>query len=548
MTSAPSSSLISIDCIICSESFDESTHCPRLLSCGHSLCSLCVGKLIKKRQISCPIDRKVTNAISCDVLPKNYSLLDVLSALSTPSSQRRTCQLCDDEHIATHFCDSCQEYMCQLMAAAHQRMGITRNHTLTAVLEVTAHALGTQQGGRHGEEPSKMESSGSGSGCDSKQWEDHMITSFDELKLKAALLHSVYEMGWEKPSAVQQRAILPLLSGHDVLAQAHPMSGKTSAFAIGILQRIDFDLLACQALVLAPTIELALQIQRVICSLGGGIFKLVCHACVGGTKVRDDVARLKEGVHIVVGTPGRVADMLARKVWDVSHVKLFVLDEADELLSCGFKDEIEDIFTRMTSDSLQVVMTATTFPPEALESSEKLMHNPLRLLVKKELLVEGTRQYYIDVGNEKRKLDSLCNVFDTLKISRTVIFCNVSKKVKLLAEQMRSRNFVVSAFYRELPQQERSACLEDFKSGSSRVLITTDLRGIDLEQTSLVINYDLPRHPEIYAHRISRSGAFGRKGVAISFATKEDAATLSQLRQYYNTKIDKMPANMADLI
>jgi len=256
-------------------------------------------------------------------------------------------------------------------------------------------------------------------------------------------------------------------------------------------------------------------------------------------------------VHIVVGTPGRVMDMLLRKVLDPSHVKLFVLDEADEMLSRGFKDQIYDIFTQIADPSLQVVLCSATMPPEALEITEKFMNNPVQILVKKkELTLEGIRQFYIDVEVEKWKLDTLCDLYDTLNITQAVIFCNTRRKVDWLTEQMRSRQFTVSSTHGDISQQERNVILEEFRTGSSRVLITTDLlaRGIDVQQVSLVINFDLPRDPECYLHRIGRSGRFGRKGVAINFVTKEDTASFRQLEQYYNTQIDEMPANVADLI
>eukprot|EP00008_Paramoeba_atlantica_P006095 CAMPEP_0201487528 /NCGR_PEP_ID=MMETSP0151_2-20130828/13833_1 /ASSEMBLY_ACC=CAM_ASM_000257 /TAXON_ID=200890 /ORGANISM="Paramoeba atlantica, Strain 621/1 / CCAP 1560/9" /LENGTH=404 /DNA_ID=CAMNT_0047872587 /DNA_START=123 /DNA_END=1337 /DNA_ORIENTATION=- len=383
-----------------------------------------------------------------------------------------------------------------------------------------------------------------------KSYQETVINNFDAMNLKETLLRGVYAMGFEKPSAIQQRAILPIIEGRDVIAQAQSGTGKTATFAIGILQRIDAALIACQALVLAPTRELAQQIQKVVLALGD-YFNVRCHSCIGGTRVSDDVARLKDGVHIVVGTPGRVMDMLMRKVLDPTNVKLFVLDEADEMLSRGFKDQIYDIFTNLPTGSLQVVLCSATMPPEALEITERFMNNPIQILVKrKELTLEGIRQFYIDVEKENWKLDTLCDLYDTLNITQAVIFCNTRRKVDYLTEQMRSRQFTVSSTHGDISQQERNVILEEFRTGSSRILITTDLlaRGIDVQQVSLVINYDLPKDPECYLHRIGRSGRFGRKGVAINFVTKEDLVTFRQLEQFYNTQIEEMPANVADLI
>jgi len=383
-----------------------------------------------------------------------------------------------------------------------------------------------------------------------KSYQETVIRDFDAMNLKEPLLRGVYAMGFEKPSAIQQRAILPIIEGRDVIAQAQSGTGKTATFAIGILQRIEADLVACQALILAPTRELAQQIQKVVLALGD-YFNVRCHSCIGGTRVSDDVARLKDGVHIVVGTPGRVMDMLMRKVLDSSYVKLFVLDEADEMLSRGFKDQIYDIFTALPTNSLQVVLCSATMPPDALEITERFMNNPVQILVKrKELTLEGIRQFYIDVEKENWKLDTLCDLYDTLNITQAVIFCNTRRKVDYLTEQMRSRQFTVSSTHGDISQQERNVILEEFRTGSSRILITTDLlaRGIDVQQVSLVINFDLPRDPECYLHRIGRSGRFGRKGVAINFVTKDDLSTFRQLEEFYNTQIEEMPANVADLI
>jgi len=383
-----------------------------------------------------------------------------------------------------------------------------------------------------------------------KSYQETVIRDFDAMNLKEPLLRGVYAMGFEKPSAIQQRAILPIIEGRDVIAQAQSGTGKTATFAIGILQRIEADLVACQALILAPTRELAQQIQKVVLALGD-YFNVRCHSCIGGTRVSDDVARLKDGVHIVVGTPGRVMDMLMRKVLDSSYVKLFVLDEADEMLSRGFKDQIYDIFTALPTNALQVVLCSATMPPDALEITERFMNNPIQILVKrKELTLEGIRQFYIDVEKESWKLDTLCDLYDTLNITQAVIFCNTRRKVDYLTEQMRTRQFTVSSTHGDISQQERNVILEEFRTGSSRILITTDLlaRGIDVQQVSLVINFDLPRDPECYLHRIGRSGRFGRKGVAINFVTKEDLGTFRQLEEFYNTQIEEMPANVADLI
>jgi len=282
----------------------------------------------------------------------------------------------------------------------------------------------------------------------------------------------------------------------------------------------------------------------------GDYMGVSCHACIGGTNVRDDIKRLEQGVQIVVGTPGRVFDMLNRQALRNKHIKMFVLDEADEMLSRGFKEQIYDVFTTMPQN-IQVTLLSATMPADVLEVTTKFMNDPVKILVKKEeLTLEGIRQFYVTVEREDWKLDTLCDLYETLTITQAVIFCNTRRKVDWLTEKMRSRDFTVSAMHGDMDQKERDVIMKEFRTGSSRVLITTDLlaRGIDVQQVSLVINYDLPNNRENYIHRIGRGGRFGRKGVAINFVTDDDRRTLRDIEQFYNTQVQEMPMNVADLI
>merc|ERR1711962_1442132 len=378
---------------------------------------------------------------------------------------------------------------------------------------------------------------------------DEVCENFDDMNLKEELLRGIYAYGFEKPSAIQQRAIVPCMKGMDVIAQAQSGTGKTATFSIAILQKIDLSLRATQALVLAPTRELAQQIQKVVLALGDYL-GAQCHACIGGTLVRDDMRKLEAGSHVVVGTPGRVYDMINRKAFRTSDIKMFVLDEADEMLSRGFKDQIYDVFKTMPGE-IQVVLLSATMPQDVLEVTQRFMRDPIRILVKKEeLTLEGIRQFYINVEKEEWKLDTLCDLYETLTITQAVIFCNTRRKVDWLTDKMTTRDFTVSAMHGDMDQNGRDIIMREFRSGSSRVLITTDLlaRGIDVQQVSLVINYDLPANRENYIHRIGRGGRFGRKGVAINFVTEEDRRNLKDIEQFYNTQIDEMPMNVADLI
>jgi len=370
--------------------------------------------------------------------------------------------------------------------------------------------------------------------------------TFEKLQLKDGLLRGIYAYGFEKPSAIQQRGIKPIIDGFDTIGQAQSGTGKTATFAIAALQKIDLEKAYCQALILAPTRELAQQIQKVVNALGDYL-KVRCHACVGGTDVREDIQKLREGVHIVVGTPGRCLDMMSnRKVLDVSKLSLFVLDEADEMLSRGFKTQIYDIFKCLPSD-VQVALFSATMPNEILELTKKFMRDPKRILVKKdELTLEGIRQFYVLLETEDEKYDTLADLYESIEIQACIIYVNHRRKVDELAARMISDQHTVSKMHGDMPQADREVIMKEFRSGSSRVLITTDLlaRGIDVQQVSLVVNYDLPASFENYIHRIGRSGRFGRKGVAINFVTKPDFEHLRFIESYYNTQIEPLPAEI----
>ena len=369
------------------------------------------------------------------------------------------------------------------------------------------------------------------------------------MDLKAELLRGIYAYGFEHPSAIQQRAIMPIITGRDCIAQAQSGTGKTATFSISILQRIDTTVKKTQALILAPTRELAQQIQKVVIALGDYL-NVDCHACVGGTAVREDMAKLNDGPHVVVGTPGRVFDMINRGALRTDDVKMFCLDEADEMLSTGFKESIYDIFQLLPAET-QVVLLSATMPQDVLDVTKKFMRDPIRILVKRdELTLEGIRQFYIAVDKEEWKLDTLCDLYETVAITQAVIFCSTRRKVDWLTEKLHERTFTVSSMHGDMDQAAREVVMKEFRSGSSRVLIATDLlaRGIDVQQVSLVINYDLPASKENYIHRIGRGGRFGRKGVAINFVTADDTPMMREIEKFYNTQIVEMPLDVADLI
>uniref|UniRef100_A0A0D3BC92 RNA helicase n=1 Tax=Brassica oleracea var. oleracea TaxID=109376 RepID=A0A0D3BC92_BRAOL len=418
------------------------------------------------------------------------------------------------------------------------------------------------------------------------------ITNFNDMGIKEDVLRGVYEYGFEKPSAIQQRAVMPILQGRDVIAQAQSGTGKTSMIALSVCQIVDTSSREVQALILSPTRELASQTEKTIQAIGLHA-NIQAHACIGGKSVGEDIRKLENGVHVVSGTPGRVCDMIKRKSLRTRAIKLLILDESDEMLSRGFKDQIYDVYRYLPPD-LQVCLVSATLPHEILEMTSKFMTEPVKILVKRdELTLEvryGIKQFFVAVEKEEWKFDTLCDLYDTLTITQAVIFCNTKRKVDWLSEKMRTNNFTVSSMHGDMPQKERDEIMNQFRSGDSRVLITTDVwaRGIDVQQVShslipyrkkvslvinydlpnnrelyihrigrsgrfgrkvsLVINYDLPNNRELYIHRIGRSGRFGRKGVAINFVKSDDIKILRDIEQYYSTQIDEMPMNVADLI
>jgi len=378
---------------------------------------------------------------------------------------------------------------------------------------------------------------------------DKVVESFDHMDLREELLRGIYAYGFEKPSAIQQRGILPVILKRDTIAQAQSGTGKTATFSIAALQRLDLNEPQCQVLVLAPTRELAQQIHKVMKSLGT-YMEVTTRACVGGTAVKEDIQQLATGVQIVVGTPGRVNDMIARAALRLKSLKLFCLDEADEMLSRGFKEQIYDCFQYLPSE-VQVALFSATMPNEILQLTERFMRNPVRILVKKEeLTLDGIKQYYVAVEKEDYKLATLYDLYESLTITQAIIYCNTRRKVMWLTDKMKQHDFTVSAMHGDMQQKERELIMKEFRSGSTRVLITTDLlaRGIDVYTVSLVINYDLPMNRENYIHRIGRSGRYGRKGVAINFVCDNDEPQLRDIETFYNTKIDELPMEVDSIM
>ncbi|KPA85320.1 putative ATP-dependent RNA helicase FAL1 [Leptomonas pyrrhocoris] len=374
------------------------------------------------------------------------------------------------------------------------------------------------------------------------------IPTFEAMGLKEDLLKGMYSFGYKKPTAIQKRFIVPFLNGRDVIAQASSGTGKTSAFCVCLLQACNPQIRETQALILSPTRELAVQTQD-LCNNIGHHMGLTAYACIGGKSTEEDVRRLESGIHIISGTPGRVFDMMRRKSLRVNGLKTLVLDEADEMLGKGFKAQIHDIY-RMVPP-LQVILVSATLPADVLEMTEKFMTEPASILVKRdEITVDSIKQYFVSVDEERNKFDVLLELYDSLTIAHAVVFCNTRKKVEQLAKKMTREKFTVSAMHGDMPQAERDEIMRQFRDGHSRVLITTDLwaRGIDVEQVSLVLNYDLPLSREQYIHRVGRTGRMGRTGLAITFVRRDELRLLRDIEQFYATQIEELPANIGEQV
>ena len=373
--------------------------------------------------------------------------------------------------------------------------------------------------------------------------------TFEDLSLKENLLRGIYSYGFEVPSAIQSKSIPVFKSGKDVIAQAQSGTGKTGAFVIGSLERIDVETKATQVIIISPTRELSKQTTEVVSELSKymGVSYL---EVVGGTDVfqcRSDLDKLPQ---IIIGTPGRILDMINKKSIFTDKLMSLIFDEADEILSYGFKETIYNI-VKCIPEQCQICLFSATIPDEILELSTSFMRNPESILVKKEALtLEGITQFYINMKVSDWKYDILKDLYDTISISQCIIYFNSKNKLNEIYKCLTEENFPVSMIHGELSTEERKITMNEFKGGQTRILLSTDLlsRGIDIQQLSLVINFDLPRSKETYIHRIGRSGRYGRKGVAINFVTERDLENLEGIKTFYNTKIEEMPQNIEDYL
>ena len=373
--------------------------------------------------------------------------------------------------------------------------------------------------------------------------------SFDELNINENILRGIYAHGFEKPSQIQTQSIPIILSGKDIVAQAQSGTGKTGAFSIGNLCMIDESLPKIQSVIIVPTRELADQVFKVIKDLAA-YTNITTLKVIGGTNVGECQRDLSKNPHIVVGTPGRILDMINKRDLPTIDIKLLTFDEADEILSHGFKEVIHDIIQRV-SEKTQICLFSATLPDEILELTGKFMNEPQKVLVKKEALtLEGIQQFFVNVKRNDWKYDVITDLYDTINVGQCIIYLNSKNKIEEIYDRLTKDNFPVGYITGDRSVQDRNEVMEQFRSGTLRILLSSDLlaRGIDIQQLSLVINFDLPREKETYIHRIGRSGRYGRKGVAINMINDKEIDYLKQIESFYDTQINEMPQNIADYL
>tara|TARA_Y100001958_G_C21247117_1_gene578097 strand:- start:4143 stop:5285 length:1143 start_codon:yes stop_codon:yes gene_type:complete len=375
------------------------------------------------------------------------------------------------------------------------------------------------------------------------------IGSFDDLQLKEELLRGIYSYGFERPSRIQYLSIPKFLSGKDLVAQAQSGTGKTGAFTISALNKIDSDVNKTQVLILSPTHELTSQITDVLLELNK-YTKYSIEKLIGGMNTASCREILMKDPQIVVGTPGKILDLINRKYLFTDSIHTFILDEADEMLSYGFQESISTTISFLSRDC-QICLYSATIPQEILDLTDKFMNNPERILVQnEELTLDGIKQFYINAKNSDWKVDIIKDLYEMINIGQCIIYINSKERLNKVYKDLHDNNFPVSSISGEKSIQERKMIMEKFKTGEVRTLLSTDLlsRGIDVQQLSVVINYDLPIDKEVYIHRIGRSGRYGRKGVAINLITDKDYNKLNELKSYFETKIDEMPNDIHEYL
>ena len=380
-----------------------------------------------------------------------------------------------------------------------------------------------------------------------------VIDDFDEMDLNENLLQGIYAYGFETPSPIQQKAIGPGASGKDLKIHAQSGTGKTGAFCISALNRIE-DTSKTEILIISPTRDLAKQTGKVATNLSN-FMDIRVHVSIGGTQAKEDADILKTNPNVVTGTPGRIWDQIKRENLNTRFMKVLIIDEVDEMLSKGFLEDMKSIVQSLPKQ-MQIIVASATYKPETHGICDEILQNPVKIDIKQEeITLEGIKQFYIDVGRTDFKSEVIFDLYEQLSITQSVIFVNTRRSADQLGYLLKDKDFSVSTIHGELTQVERDQILKDFISGKTRILIASDIlaRGIDVQQVSIVINYDLPTNKENYIHRIGRSGRFGRKGVSINLIASEnkyknEMEEMKEIEKFYSTQIDEMPRNFTNFL
>ena len=373
--------------------------------------------------------------------------------------------------------------------------------------------------------------------------------TFESMGLPEKLLRGIFAYGFERPSDIQMKAIVPIREGRDIMAQARSGTGKTATFCIGSMCRIDPSLKRLQVLVMVHTRELAQQIRNVAGSLADYL-GVSTYSATGGTPIRDDLKAIERGVQMVIGTPGRIYDLMNRRALTRESMRVLILDEADQMLEDRFKEQVLCILQLGFPKDCQVALFSATMPETVLEVANQMLQNPVRILVPpEEVTLDGIKQFFVRLDKEEWKYDVLVDLYRQLTINQALIYCNKRQRAEWLAEKMTAEGFPLSFIHGEMDPEERMRRMKEFRSGTVRVMISTDLlaRGIDVQQVSLVINFELPVQRENYIHRIGRSGRFGRKGVAINPVGPEEDRLLKEIEAHYSTSITALPEDLAKI-
>ena len=374
--------------------------------------------------------------------------------------------------------------------------------------------------------------------------------TFEDMNLSENLMRGIFGYGFQKPSQIQKKAIMPMVNGNDLLAQAQSGTGKTGAFVIGSLFHVDEKLQKPQVLVLVHVHELAEQIADVATKLGARMkLKVLC--AVGGNPVRDDIKALENGAQFIVGTPGRVWDLINRNELRRDHIKYLIMDEADQMLEELFYKQVLSILNKGFPMTTRVALFSATMPPQVIEVAEKILNDPIRVLIPPTAVrLDGIQQFYVNLDREEHKFDCICDLYKNLNITQAVIFCNKKQKADMLAEKMIAQGFPVTCIHGDLDKNERRSRMNNFRNGGTRVMISTDIlaRGIDIQHISLVINFELPSNHANYIHRIGRAGRYGRKGTTINLITQDDYKMLESICEYYGMNIKELPSDISKLL